>query len=134
MEIKRKTLNRVGIVLVTTLLLGGVGVYSCSEKAKEERYRQGLLDSYNRAVEREYKALVREYESLVEVIKDYSYSYNLRFKYVMKLNDLLGVMQYENDGWEYSTVENCIQKLEANKDADMKKLKFEAELRVLDNY
>lgn len=133
MEVKRRTLIRACSALVVVLICGIVIYQVYDRKQKKELALSELKADYDRAVEREYKSLLREYESIVETINDYSYSYSLRFKYVMKLNKLLDCRQYENTGFEYSTVDKCIEEQPRKKEEDLKILKQKASYAIFEN-
>ena len=132
MVIKQRTLIVICVLAAVLLVIGGIITYTVVEKVKEERHQQELIESYNRAVEREYKDLVREYDSIIETIKDYDYSYDLRARYVRKLNELLGDVQYRYEGSNFRTVENCLEKLKYNREDDLKLLRQQAHLKVFE--
>lgn len=87
MEVKKRTLIIVCSTLIIVLICGVVVYQAYDHKKKKELALSELKADYDRAVEREYKSLLREYNSIVETINDYSYSYRFRFTYVMKLNN-----------------------------------------------
>lgn len=132
MVIKQRTLISICVLAAVLLVIGGIVTYTVVEKVKEERHQKELIESYNRAVEREYRDLVREYDSIIETIKDYDYSYDLRARYVRKLNELLGDVQYRYEDYNFRTVENCLEKLKYNREDDLKLLRQQAHLKVFE--
>lgn len=130
MQIKKRTLIIACSILFLMLIFGGVCYQKYDRQRKEEQALSKLKADYKRAIEREYKNLLRDYESIVETINDYSYSYDFRFEYVVKLNKLLDYRQYDITGYSYSTVENCIDKQPLNKEEDSELLKRKAKLKV----
>lgn len=132
MVIKQRTLIGICVLAAVLLVIGGIVTYTVVEKVKEERHQKELIESYNRAVEREYRDLVREYDSIIETIKDYDYSYDLRARYVRKLNELLGDVQYRYEDYNFRTVENCLEKLKYNREDDLKLLRQQAHLKVFE--
>lgn len=108
------------------LCIAYIGYSAYDKKQKEEREMIELKKSVNRIIESEYNSLLAEYESIVETIKDYNYSYDLRFRYVMELNKLLDTRQYQNTGISSTTVENCIKNLDINEANDKYLLKQKA--------
>lgn len=132
MVIKQRTLVSICVLAAVLLVIGGIVTYTVVEKVKEERHQKELIESYNRAVEREYRDLVREYDSIIETIKDYDYSYDLRARYVRKLNELLGDVQYRYEDYNFRTVENCLEKLKYNREDDLKLLRQQAHLKVFE--
>lgn len=95
----------------------------------EERDKAEIRESFERDCEKEYQSLVSEYQSIVEVIKNNDYSDRFRFRYVEKLNDLLGLQRYKTSGgWNgyYSTVRNCISDQSFKESEDLKILRQKA--------
>ena len=133
MEVKKRTFIMFSSTLVIVLICGVIIYQVYDRKKKEEFALSELKADYNRAVEREYKSLLQEYESIVEIINDYDYSYTLRFKYVMKLNKLLGCLQYENMGYEHPTVDKCIDEQPRKRKEDLMLLKQKASFIILKN-
>lgn len=135
MQIKKRTLYILCPIIAVVLILGYIAYADYKKKAAEERDILELMASFEKECEREYQTLLNEYELIIETIKDHNYSIGLRFKYVMKLNKLLDVhnlniQQYENTGWEYSTVNNCISDLSVNENKDKELLKQKAYQKV----
>lgn len=48
-----------------------------------------MKEDIEEAIDREYKDLLEEYNSIIETIQDYDYSTDFRSKYLYKLNKLL---------------------------------------------
>ena len=63
---------------------------------------------------------------------NYDYSYDLRARYVRKLNELLGDVQYRYEDYNFRTVENCLEKLKYNREDDLKLLRQQAHLKVFE--
>ena len=126
MQVKKQTLYIVCPIIVGIIILCTVLFNNVQEEKAKERDRQELVDKFKRECDKEYEKQLREYSYLVKSIKDWDYSFSMRFKYVMKLNELLGTWQYENTGNEYSTVNNCIDNLSLHEDEDKKLLKQKA--------
>ena len=132
MVIKQRTLITICILAAILLVVGGIIAYTVVEKVREERHRKELIESYNRAVEREYKDLVREYDSIIETIRDYDYSYDFRARYVRKLNELLGTVRYSYEYSNFSTVDNCLNNLRYNREEDLALIKQQAHLKAFE--
>lgn len=126
MQISKGTLYIICPILIAVLFVGYIGYSEYDKKQKEERAMIGMKRSFNKIIENEYNSLLFEYESIVETIRDDDCSYNLRFEYVIKLNNLLDVCEYQNTGITVSTVDNCIRKLDFNQENDKKRLKLKA--------
>lgn len=88
------------------------------------------MDKFNRAVDREYKDLEREYNSRVDVIKDYDYSDSFRWKYVIKLSDLLDDYEYRRVYADYG-ISSVLSRIRSNKEKDLTTLKTKAQIKVL---
>lgn len=129
MIVKKRNLIIVCIVLSVSVIVATVVISAYIRKSNEERERQELMDKYNRAVDREYKNLKREYNSIVDVIKDYDYSDSFRWKYVIKLSDFVDEYEYRNlYPYDFSSI---ISRIKNNKEKDMKTLKTKAHIKVL---
>lgn len=126
MQIKKRTLYILCPIFIIVLIVVYIGYSKYEKKKAEERDRIEFKATFDREVEREYKSLLIEYRSIVETIQDYGYSYELRYDYVNRLNELLDIRQYENTGFSYSTVDKCIEKQRECEDADKKILKQKA--------
>lgn len=129
MIVKKKNLIIACVITVVLFIVGTISITTYVTAKKEKREQQERKEKFNRAVDREYKNLVQEYNSIVDVIKDYDYSTSFRYKYVKKLNELLGSSVYELTGSEATTVWRCFESLD--KERDMKMLKSVAEINVL---
>lgn len=127
MVIKKKTLIII-CAFLSIMVIGGVVLI---RKQKEERAKQELLDKYNRAVEREFDSLVREYNSIIEVIQDYDYSESFRWKYVIKLDKLLGTNKYRQE-YEYSMSMSAINvRIRNEREEDLSSLRMIAHQNIL---
>jgi len=126
MQVSKKTLYILCPVVLVVIAMGCILYYNYQEKQSKERDKHELQASFRRAWDKEYENQLRDYESLVRTIKDRDYSYEFRFKYVMKLNELLGIWQYRNTGLEYSTVDECLDNLRLNEEDDKELLRQKA--------
>ncbi|RHD60165.1 hypothetical protein DW785_23025 [Bacteroides xylanisolvens] len=133
MQIKRSILAIICSILTLVIVFGWVCYKKYDRQRKEELAFSKLMEDFDRAIEREYKNLLQEYESIVETINDNSYSYGFRYRYVVKLNKLLDCRQYDYIGTEYSTVANCIDEQPRKKKEDLKILKQKAQLKAFEN-
>lgn len=52
----------------------------------------------------------------------------------MDLNDLLGIQQYENTRWAYSTIDKCLEKLAINEEYDKQLLRQKASNTVYSRF
>ena len=67
------------------------GISAIIQKRVNEKREQRELEEYiEKTIEREYKDLVRDYESYKETMEDYDYSYDMRSRYRRKINELVG--------------------------------------------
>lgn len=131
MIVKKKSLILVSIIVAVVAILSVVLAVSYIKEVKAERERIEKEERFNRAVERVYKELVREYDSIVETINDCGYSRSLRYEYVVKLNELLAFERYKvSPGSVYETVDRCVYSLRYNRDKDLARLKVVASLKV----
>lgn len=81
MEIKVKTLKKY-IIIVSTLLIASIIFYNIYDKKRTEEMREiEMKKDLEEAIEREYKSLLREYNSIIETIRDYEYSSDFRHRY-----------------------------------------------------
>ncbi|MBQ4344995.1 MAG: hypothetical protein IJC40_03725 [Muribaculaceae bacterium] len=126
MQVKKRTLYIICPIIVVVLICSYITYSDYERKKAEERDKLELKISFERDCEREYQSLIREYQSIVDVIKDRDYSDRFRFKYVTKLNDILGIHQYEISSGYYSTIQNCIRDLSINEDEDKEILRQKA--------
>lgn len=126
MQIKKKTLYILCSLVIIVIAVGCYFYHSYNESQSKERDKQELQALFQREWDKEYESQLRDYRSIIRTIKDWDYSYELRFKYVLKLNDLLGTQQYQNTYHESSTVDNCIDNLKRNEEADKELLKQKA--------
>lgn len=131
MVVKKRTLILVCITIAITVVIGSITTIKYVRQLNEEREKIVRQERFDRAVDREYKQLVREYDNLVETIKDYDYSFSFRYKYVIKLNELLADRFYPIKSSEYYTVSDCIDSLRYKRERDLDILKIRAHVRVL---
>lgn len=118
------------IAVSISVIVAAVAISAYVRKASEEREKQELMDKFNRAVDREYKDLEREYNSIVDVIKDYDYSDSFRWKYVIKLSDLLDDYEYRRVYADYG-ISSVLSRIRSNKEKDLTTLKTKAQIKVL---
>lgn len=118
------------IAVSISVIVASIAISAHVRKANEEREKQELMDKFNRAVDREYKDLEREYNSIVDVIKDYDYSDSFRWKYVIKLSDLLDDYEYRRVYADYG-ISSVLSRLRSNKEKDLTTLKTKAQIKVL---
>ena len=130
MVVKKRTLIIVSIIIAITLVVGSITTIKYVRQLNEEREKIVQKERFDRAVDREYKQLVREYDNIVETIKNYDYSYSLRYKYVKKLNEFLRVTLYPIKSWEYSTVDDCVDSLRYNRERDLEIIKCNAQFNT----
>lgn len=130
MIVKKKNLIIVCILLSISVIISCIAISTYTRKRKEEREKQELIDRFNRAVDREYENLKREYNSIVEVIKDYDYSDSFRWKYVIKLSDLLDDYEYKRVYSDYG-LSSVIMRIRDNKEKDLASLKTKAQMTIL---
>lgn len=130
MIVKKKNLIMVCIAVSISVIVASIAISAYIRKASEEREKQELMDKFNRAVDREYKDLEREYNSIVDVIKDYDYSDSFRWKYVIKLSDLLDDYEYRRVYADYG-ISSVLSRLRSNKEKDLTTLKTKAQIKVL---
>ena len=130
MIVKKKNLIMVCIAVSISVIVASIAISAYVRKASEEREKQELMDKFNRAVDREYKDLEREYNSIVDVIKDYDYSDSFRWKYVIKLSDLLDDYEYRRVYADYG-ISSVLSRIRSNKEKDLTTLKTKAQIKVL---
>lgn len=118
------------IAVSISVIVASIAISAYVRKASEEREKQELMDKFNRAVDREYKDLEREYNSIVDVIKDYDYSDSFRWKYVIKLSDLLDDYEYRRVYADYG-ISSVLSRIRSNKEKDLTTLKTKAQIKVL---
>lgn len=130
MIVKKKNLIIVCIAVSISIIVASIAISTYVRKVSEEREKQELMDKFNRAVDREYKDLEREYNSIVDVIKDYDYSDSFRWKYVIKLSDLVDDYEYRRVYADYG-ISSVLSRVRSNKEKDMTTLKTKAQIKVL---
>ena len=100
----------------------------------EERERIVQEERFNRAVNREYKQLVNEYDDVVETIKDNGSFYSsILHKAVIRLNDLLGGTYYPLSDFNADSysIQKAVNSLKLNRSRDLELLKSKAKWNVL---
>ena len=93
------------------------------------------MDDYNRAVDREHKLLISQYDDYVETIRNSDYSIGFRYEYVKKLNRLLDEEKY--DVYKYNESEvvfSCEYRLSTERSEDLKLLRNVAVKKVVNSY
>lgn len=135
MQVKKSTLYIISPIFIAILACGYIAYVNYEKKVAEERDKAELRAAFEKECEREYKSLLDEYESIVETIKDHSYSVGFRCRYVVKLNKLLGFNRYRVGGLtEYVAVHDCISDLYLNEEEDKNTLKQKAYQMVYDKW
>lgn len=134
MEIKVKTLQK-GILFIALISLISIISYNIYDKKRIEEMRETeMREDIEEAIDREYKDLLEEYNSIIETIQDSDYSTDFRGKYLYKLNKLLDCPnRYTKNGWYYIDLEDFEDKLEANKSEDNEILRSIAARNVYKN-
>ena len=111
--IKKKTLGWIIVATLVVLVCGGFAFHKYNEKRKAELAVVHFVQSYNKAVDREYKSLVRDYKRLVEGYNEASY-YG-RDYYEKELRKLLGKEFYYYPSTPTSEIEEILkEKARAN--------------------
>ncbi len=131
MVVKKKTLIIVCIIIAVTAMFGTIATVKYVKQLNEEREKIVQKERFDRAVDREYKQLVMEYDNIVETILNYDYSYSLRYKYVKKLNDFLGEELYPIKNSQWQTVEDCFVSLRDNRSRDLEVIKAQAKFKTM---
>lgn len=133
MQITKRALYIWCAVLVLFLIGGTISFVLLSKKISEKRELERLEAAYEKAVAEEYSDLLFEYDRLVDIINDWNYSYDFRYKYAVQLNNLLGKTEY-NTGYSWSTVDGSIEAIKETKDTYKDRLRNQAELNVYKRY
>lgn len=135
MQVKQNTLIKACSGILLFLFLGIIIYNVKSNSNKESQKIMRMMDDYNRAVDREYRLLVSQYDDIVETIRNSDYSCSFRYEYVKKLNKLLNKDKY--DIYKYSesdVVFSCEYRLSSERNDDLKLLRNVAVDKVLDSY
>lgn len=124
MEIKVKTLKKC-IIIASTLLIISIISYNIYDKKRIEEMRKiEMKKDLEKAIDREYKSLYSEYNSIIETIRNSDYSGNFRHKYLYKLNKILELPnRYTKYGSTYGDLNDFEEELEKNKEDDKAILK-----------
>ena len=131
--IKKKNIKRFSIAAVVVSILAIIGISTYVEQRNNQREIDAYFRTIKRATEREYEGLKREYESYIETINDYDYSYDFRYRYVVKVNRLLEQNVYETGGREYNIVSNFLNTQPTRKSKDLEILKRIASRKVFED-
>lgn len=132
-SITKKKLKILCIVGVIIVIISAIGISIYTEKRNEQRRLEAFVSSVDRAIEREYKSLKSQYDSYVEVIEDYSYSYSFRWDYVKKVNKLLGGYVYKIDNLAMDAIYNFLKTQPEREADDLKLLRQVATKNVLED-
>ena len=100
MEIKVKTLKKY-IIIASALLIISIISYNIYDKERTEEMREmEMKKDLEEAIDREYKSLYSEYNSIIETIRNSDYSGNFRHRYLYKLKKIL---EYPNRYTKYGS-------------------------------
>lgn len=88
--VKKSSLKWIVIGLIAVLSLSFAIGSIIQKKINEKREAKELEEYIEKTISREYKDLIRDYESYKETMEDYDYSYDLRSRYRRKINELVG--------------------------------------------
>ncbi len=129
MQITKKALRIWCVVLAIFLIVGTVSFAILSKKISEKQKIERLEAAFEKAVEKEYQDLLSEYNRLVDIVDNWRYSYEFRYKYAVQLNSLLGKTEY-NNGACWDTVDGCSRAIKETKDTYKDILRRRAALNV----
>lgn len=124
MEIKVKTLKKY-IIIASALLIISIISYNIYDKERTEEMREmEMKKDLEEAIDREYKSLYSEYNSIIETIRNSDYSGNFRHRYLYKLNKILEYPnRYTKYGSTYGDLNDFEEEFEKNKEDDKAILK-----------
>ncbi len=124
MEIKVKTLKKY-IIIASALLIISIISYNIYDKKRTEEMREmEMKKDLEEAIDREYKSLYSEYNSIIETIRNSDYSGNFRHRYLYKLNKILEYPnRYTKYGSTYGDLNDFEEEFEKNKEDDKAILK-----------
>ena len=124
MEIKVKTLKKY-IIIASALLIISIISYNIYDKKRTEEMREmEMKKDLEEAIDREYKSLYSEYNSIIETIRNSDYSGNFRHRYLYKLNKILEYPnRYTKYGSTYGDLNDFEKEFEKNKEDDKAILK-----------
>ena len=116
MEIKVKTLKKY-IIIASALLIISIISYNIYDKKRTEEMREmEMKKDLEEAIDREYKSLYSEYNSIIETIRNSDYSGNFRHRYLYKLNKILEYPnRYTKYGSTYGDLNDFEEEFEKNK-------------------
>lgn len=124
MEIKVKTLKKY-IIIASALLIISIISYNIYDKKRTEEMREmEMKKDLEEAIDREYKSLYSEYNSIIETIRNSDYSGSFRHRYLYKLNKILEYPnRYTKYGSTYGDLNDFEEEFEKNKEDDKAILK-----------
>lgn len=124
MEIKVKTLKKY-IIIASALLIISIISYNIYDKKRTEEMREmEMKKDLEEAIDREYKSLYSEYNSIIETIRNSNYSGNFRHRYLYKLNKILEYPnRYTKYGSTYGDLNDFEEEFEKNEEDDKAILK-----------
>lgn len=124
MEIKVKTLKKY-IIIASALLIISIISYNIYDKKRTEEMREmEMKKDLEEAIDREYKSLHSEYNSIIETIRNSNYSGNFRHRCLYKLNKILEYPnRYTKYGSTYGDLNDFEEEFEKNKEDDKAILK-----------
>ena len=124
MEIKVKTLKKY-IIIASALLIISIISYNIYDKKRTEEMREmEMKKDLEEAIDREYKSMHSEYNSIIETIRNSNYSGNFRHRYLYKLNKILEYPnRYTKYGSTYGDLNDFEEEFEKNKEDDKAILK-----------
>lgn len=134
MEVKVNTIKKLipFVILLSVISIISYNIYN--EKRIEKMREIEMKKDIEEAIDKEYKSLLREYNSIVETIQDYSFSIDFRGKYLYKLNKLLdSPNRYTKDGWYLKDLDNFEEEFNNKKAEDKEILRIIAARNVCKN-
>ncbi len=123
MQIKKQTFYIAIVSAVFVIAAISIGYYCYEKEHRRQREVKEYFAYIERMVEREYESLKYDYDSYIDTITDWDYSYDFRKRYISKLNKLLGYGRYDILNF-YSTYKD-------NREEDLELLKNIARRNVL---
>lgn len=134
MEVKVSTIKKL-IPLFLILSVISVVSYNIYNEKRIEKLREiEIKKDLEEAIDREYKSLLIEYNSIVETIQDYNYSTVFRSRYLYKLNKLLEKPnRYTKEGGSYYDLNNFEEEFKNNITEDKEILRILAARNVYKN-
>lgn len=131
MEIKVKTLKKY-IIIASALLIISIISYNIYDKKRTEEMREmEMKKDLEEAIDREYKSLYSEYNSIIETIRNSDYSGNFRHRYLYKLNKIL---EYPNRYTKYGSTYGDLNDFEEEFEKTKKTIKPYSKVLLLEMY